>query len=123
MPADVSQLEALAAQFRTAAAPVRKAARATVRDTTKTVESAAKSLVPVDTGSLQGSINSSVSGGGNSTTGTVEAGENYGQFVEFGTSRMAPQPFMTPALEQNEARFYTDTETAVLAAVNQALGG
>jgi HK97 gp10 family phage protein len=123
MPADVSELELLAAQFKAAATPVRKAARDTVKDTTKKVEEAARNLVPVDTGSLRASIDSELYGGTSSPSGRVSTGEHYAMFVEYGTSRMAPQPFMTPALEQNEDGFYTDTETAVLDAVNRALGG
>ncbi len=53
----------------------------------------ARSLCPVDTGRLRGSI--SVSAGSNSAV--VSANTDYAAYVEFGTSKMAAQPFMVPA--------------------------
>ena len=55
-----------------------------------------KNLCPVDTGALQESIDYLVSG----TDLTFEATEDYAGFVEYGTSKMAAQPFMTPAYDQ-----------------------
>jgi HK97 gp10 family phage protein len=37
-------------------------------------------------------------------TGGKGEGAYYGWFLEFGTNRHAPQPFLLPALEQNRAR-------------------
>lgn len=37
-------------------------------------------------------------------TGAMGEGAYYGWFLEFGTNRHAPQPFLLPALEQNRAR-------------------
>ena len=54
-----------------------------------------KGLCPVDTGALQDSIDYSVSG----TDLTFEATEDYAGFVEFGTSRMAAQPYFMPPLD------------------------
>ena len=73
----------------------------------------AKATVRVDTGSLQTSIRKQhhvsqghihaigVSAGGyivNPKTGRIV---NYARYLEYGTSRMPPRPYMTPALEQN----------------------
>ncbi|MDH5440566.1 MAG: HK97 gp10 family phage protein [Candidatus Bathyarchaeota archaeon] len=73
----------------------------------------AKATVRVDTGSLQRSIRKQhhvsqghihsigVSAGGymvNPKTGRIV---DYARYLEYGTSRMPPQPYMTPALEQN----------------------
>ena len=57
----------------------------------------AKSIVPVRTGTLQRSI--TFSGG----EGEYQVGSrvHYAPFVEYGTSRMRPQPFLTPALLWN----------------------
>ena len=57
----------------------------------------AKSIVPVRTGTLQRSI--MFSGG----DGEYQVGSRvfYAPFVEYGTSRMRPQPFLTPALLWN----------------------
>lgn len=73
----------------------------------------AKAIVPVDTGSLQKSIRKqhhvsegyihsiAVTAGGyvvNPKTGQIV---DYAHFVEYGTSRTVPRPFMQIALEMN----------------------
>ena len=57
----------------------------------------AKAIVPVRTGTLQRSIMFS----GGEGEYTVGSRVNYAPFVEYGTSRMRPQPFLTPALLWN----------------------
>ena len=59
---------------------------------------------PVDTGALRNSITSESQMTGEMTF-TVQDGVEYGQFVELGTSRMAAQPFLIPALEAWSQRF------------------
>jgi len=61
----------------------------------------AKKRVPVRTGALRSSISASVDGG------KVEAGPTafWGKFVELGTSRMPPQPYLIPAAEMVEPKF------------------
>lgn len=54
----------------------------------------ARRLAPVDTGTLRDSIRHEVSGG----VLWVLVGVDYGGDVECGTSRMAAQPFLRPAL-------------------------
>ena len=70
----------------------------------QTVCESAKSLCPVDTGRLQSSIN--VQPGGN-TAGILA--------VEFGTSKMAAQPYLVPALLSNTQ--------AILSAIAEAIKG
>jgi HK97 gp10 family phage protein len=67
---------------------------------------------PVDTGNLRNGIGVDYDGDGLG----FEAGPtaNYGPYVEFGTSKMAPHAFMGPALDHNTP--------AVVAAVEE-LGG
>jgi len=57
----------------------------------------AQAIVPVHTGTLQRSI--MFEGG----EGEYRVGSRvfYAPFVEYGTSRMAPRPFLTPAIQQN----------------------
>lgn len=65
----------------------------------------ARELTPVDTGYLRASIAVAVGSDGTTAFGEVTAGANYAPYVEHGTSRMAPQPFMGPAHEKNAAKW------------------
>ena len=67
--------------------------------------SAAKNA-PVDTGALRSSITAE-SKMTDDMTFTVSDGVEYGVYQEFGTSKMAAQPFMTPAIESWRERFLT----------------
>lgn len=53
-----------------------------------------KRLVPVDTGALRDSIEWITVDG----RGVISVGTEYWEYVEFGTSKMAAQPFIRPAL-------------------------
>jgi HK97 gp10 family phage protein len=64
---------------------------------------AAKSA-PVDTSALRNSILSE-SAMSEEMTYTVQDGVEYGVFQEFGTSKMAAQPFMIPAVEKWSSKF------------------
>lgn len=66
----------------------------------KVVEADAKAMCPVDTGELRKSITSEVSG----TTGVVGTNKEYAMYVEFGTYKMAAQPYLVPALKENEEK-------------------
>ena len=61
------------------------------------VEGRAKTLAPVDTGFLKSSIGAERQSG---LSWLVWAYAEYALYVEVGTSRMAAQPYMIPALEQ-----------------------
>jgi HK97 gp10 family phage protein len=63
----------------------------------QTIVEEMKSLVPVDTGALQASIDYNVSG----DDLTFEATEEYAGDVEYGTTRMAAQPYFFPAIDRN----------------------
>lgn len=82
-----------------------------IRETAYAIEAKSKGVCPVDTGNLRGSI-STTCGFMNAEVGPTA---EYGHFVEYGTSRMRPQPYMGPAADaefpQLEAR------------VNRLLGG
>ncbi len=54
----------------------------------------AKEICPVDTGTLRDSI--SVSVGDNRAE--ISANTDYASYVEFGTTKMAPQPYLVPSL-------------------------
>lgn len=94
-------------------------------DSVKKIQGDAKDLCPVDTGDLEGSIQGIVEQGNNEVIGTVATNMEHASYVEFGTGKrgdsaqidakqnidlaykqdwegMPPQPYMYPALKQNE---------------------
>lgn len=79
-------------------------ASAVVRKVAFDTEADAKALAPVDTGMLRNSITTAVTGNG--LTAAVVATASYAPFVEGGTSRQTPQPFMGPATDRNTPLFY-----------------
>ena len=69
-----------------------------VRAAAEAIAQEARRRVPVDTGALQRSI---IAAPGSSTLEwTVRSGDrlDYASYVEYGTARMAAQPYMTPAI-------------------------
>lgn len=75
------------------------------------VSEGAKSICPVDTGALRDSISVSMEG----NRAEISANTDYAAYVEFGTSQMAPQPYLVPSLIGNSG--------AVLAAMADAIAG
>lgn len=71
--------------------------------------SSAKSMCPVDTGTLQSSIGVSTEG----NRATVSADADYAAYVEFGTSKMAPQPYLMPALLGNYDAILSEMASAI----------
>lgn len=78
------------------AAEMRPKAALAVQKTASDLEGHAKQNAPVDTGYLQGSIQAEQVA---ELTSVVNVGAEYGVYVEFGTSRMAAQPYLVPAAE------------------------
>ena len=62
------------------------------------VEGEAKNLAPVDTGRLRHSITHEVE----DQEAQVGTNVEYAAYVEFGTSKQTPQPYLHPALEQDK---------------------
>ena len=69
---------------------------AVVRKSAHDVEANAKAVVPVDTGALKNSIDTTME---SEFTAIVAPHTEYAVFVEFGTHKMGAQPYMTPAAE------------------------
>jgi len=69
----------------------------------------ARSIAPVgdgkDGGHLRDCISSRVQAGGGVVQGEVAADNPHALYVEMGTSRMAAQPYLRPALQMQKARF------------------
>ncbi len=76
-----------------------------VRAYTLKGEALSKSNAPVRTGALRGSIHSTIDTNGDSISGTFGSDLYYAKFVERGTSRMAPQPYIAPAFAAVEPPF------------------
>ena len=112
---DVSELNKLAAELDVASPRVGAKSATQVRRTTAAIERDAKIFVPVDEGILRDSIHSEFIGDGRGSEieGQVGPTEDYGIFVEVGTSVMAPQSFMGPALDRNTPGFVDGMGDAV----------
>jgi len=102
------QLRRLSADIARAARTTGARAQTVIRKTAYDIERTAKNLVPVDTGNLKGSIgHSDARSVGRSGSLAIEIGPtaNYGLFVEAGTSRMGPKPYMGPAADRHTPAF------------------
>jgi HK97 gp10 family phage protein len=78
------------------------------------VETHAKLVAPVDTGFLRNSIQvDSVT----PVEAIIAPHTEYAEFVEFGTSRQAAQPYMRPALDEHEREILGAIEATVAAFV------
>lgn len=67
------------------------------------IQAGARSRCPVDTGFLRSSITTDIVRGSGVTTGEVGPTAHYGAYVEYGTWRMAAQPYLGPATATVEA--------------------
>lgn len=79
------------------------------------IETDAKRIVAVDTGFLKNSISREITadtfrGSGGAFGGVVGPTASYGEYVEKGTSRMAPEPYMGPAFERRAPLFVAAME-------------
>lgn len=102
---DSSEVINLTHQLEQSTGEVRTRVAQAVRLVGSKVERDAKIAAPVDTGFLRNSISTRMSGNANTSTAEVSAGANYAEYVELGTSRMSPQPFLFPAFERNKQPF------------------
>jgi HK97 gp10 family phage protein len=88
-----------------------KQVRNTVRKATFETEAGGKTRAPVLTGFMRNSITSDFIGSNRDiAVGTTGPEAEYSPYVELGTSRQAPQPFMGPAADEVEPRFYAALE-------------
>jgi HK97 gp10 family phage protein len=76
---------------------VREGASRVIRECALQIEGDAKMACPVDTGTLVNSISTETG----DLEATVSTDSGYGAYVNFGTRRMAPRPFMTSAADRN----------------------
>jgi len=81
-----------------------------VRRTAFAIQARARRAAPVDTGFLRNSIQVEHQ---DDLTSVVFVGAEYGPYVEFGTSRMAAQPYFTPAVVAEEPAFIEAVKAVV----------
>lgn len=101
--ADISDFIKLQAGLSSAGRRVGRQAAALTRATAARIERDAKLACPVDTGFLRNSIGTTITGDGRGgiVSATVGPTADYAGYVEFGTSRQRPQPFMNPAADRH----------------------
>jgi HK97 gp10 family phage protein len=99
--ADASELRRLAADLAAVPAELHPRAADIVGRTAHAIEGTAKQFAPVLTGALRSSIGADVDG----LTAEIGPTVHYAGYVEEGTSRMQPQPYMRPAADRHEPGF------------------
>lgn len=102
----VGDINTLAVEVRGLRAGYRAAV--VVTKTAHDIEATAKQFVPVDTGATRNSIGVDLSDAGRSAD--IGPQTSYAEFLEFGTSRMAPRAFMGPALDRHTPDFIAALE-------------
>lgn len=120
MPADVSELLALAAEFDAAGAKVARATVKAVAEATDAGADVARAAAPRRSGTLADSITATVAGAGGvaGAHGTIRANTRYSWYVYAGTSRMAPQPgWMDSGRDAAEQKLGQALEQAVAEAL------
>lgn len=103
---DTSQMNQLAVDLERAPAKVTLASSRAIRKTAYDTEASAKAFCPVDTGHLRASISTSATGLYAEVGPTAE----YAEYVEDGTSKMAPRAYMGPAFDRHAGQLVTALE-------------
>lgn len=120
MPLDMSEVNALGGRLKATAGTVKSSAQKVVQKSAKAVERGAKSAAPVGpTGQLQSEIYSATRG----MSAQIISPTRYAQFVEFGTYKDAPQPYMTPALEAEAPNYLAEMAKVGVEDMRKAVGG
>lgn len=87
-----------------------EAATSAMKITTGQVQATAKQVAPKRTGYMANNISvEPVKKTATSVTGTVNAKADYSSFVEFGTYKMAAEPFIRPAVNASQSLFVKTT--------------
>lgn len=102
---DVGQVYRLSESIGAAPYGVLREALTVTRKVVADTERDAKAACPVDTGNLRSSIGGESGLTPSGVLGEVGPTASYGAYVEYGTSRMAPQPYMAPAFDRHAESF------------------
>jgi HK97 gp10 family phage protein len=106
----VEEVRAVARSLANADKATARKAQAVVRSSALAIERGAKLRAPVDTGALRSSINTTLAAGAASISAEVGPEVSYGIFLEYGTWRMPPQPYLGPAFDEVEPSFIAAIE-------------
>lgn len=82
------------------------------------VQGAAKGLSPVDTGNLRSSISHEV----NPDHAKIGTNVEYAPYLEYGTVKMAAQPYLRPGLDNNKRAIETSMSEVYRAAIKAVTG-
>lgn len=96
---DVSQLNKLTVDLGRAGPAAIPPTRVAIAKTAFAIQGTAQVFVPVDTGFLRSTIGTDV--GQSGLTAEIGPTADYGAYVEYGTSRMAPYAYMGPAFDRH----------------------
>jgi HK97 gp10 family phage protein len=107
---EMSQVIKLDAELAATSAVVAERVSAAIAKTAFDIEADSKALCPVDTGFLRGSISSDIK----PLEAEIGPTAEYGAYVEYGTSRAGPQPYMTPSFDRRSS--------SLISAIEQAAG-
>lgn len=105
MDIDVSEVNQLAADLGKVGPELIGMVRVLVQKSCADTKREAQAFAPVDTGYLRSSISFETHATKSGAWGEVGPTANYGRFVEYGTSRMAPQAYMGPSFDRNAALY------------------
>lgn len=95
---DTSEVDRLIVDLGKAPATVTRKASQAIAKAAHDIEHDAKLLAPVDTGFLKNSISSTVE----ELSAEIGPTAEYGGYVEEGTSRQSPQPYLRPAFDRRK---------------------
>jgi len=98
---DASELEVLGRDISDLGQKAHDRAAQVVAKTAADISGSAARNAPYRTGNLSNSIGYDLYG----LEAEIGPTASYGIFLEYGTSRMAPRPYMKPALEKHEGAF------------------
>lgn len=120
MGVEISSLELLHKDLGKAGPRTRDRTKLVIKKVALDIEANAKQIAPVDTGNLKSSIGHSDLRLLSVNHMVVDVGPtaNYGQYVELGTSRQAPQAFMGPSADRFAPTFEKAMEQLGAEAMN-----
>lgn len=89
-----------------------------IEESGRIVEADAKALCPVSTeatrpGGPHGELRQSITSQSEGLTCEVGTNKEYAMYVEFGTYKMAAQPYLVPALIENEDKIVETVKAAI----------